>query len=137
MTSRHMKNRKLFYISIFVFIPLILFWGSASADQYLDTGTDKAVSNGSAKEQIHPVLYPVKLFRKYISPVDGNRCPMYPSCSKYCLEVSQKHGLLMGWIMSCDRLVRCGRDEIKLSPTVMVNDTRLSYDPVENNDFWW
>jgi len=114
-----------------------MLWGSASAEQYLGTVTNKAVPADSAQEQIHPVLYPIKFFRKYISPVDGNRCPMYPSCSKYCLEAAQKHGLLMGWVMSCDRLVRCGRDELKLSPTVLVNDAKLSYDPLTNNDFWW
>ena len=136
MTSRHIKNRKLFCVSVFIFITLVMLWGSASAEQYLETVTNKTVPAGSAREQIHPLLYPIKFFSKYISPVDGNRCPMYPSCSKYCLEAAQKHGLLMGWIMSCDRLVRCGRDEIKLSPTVMVKDTELSYDPVAKNDFW-
>lgn len=137
MTSRQMKNRKLFYISVFLFIALVMLWDSASAEQDLKTATNTVVPAGSAKEQIYPVLYPIKFFSKYISPVDGNRCPMYPSCSKYCLESAQKHGLLMGWIMSCDRLVRCGRDEIKLAPTVLVNDAKLSYDPLINNDFWW
>ena len=137
MTSRLMKNRKLFYIRVFIFITLVLFWDYAFAEQNSEIAKNKAVPTGSVKEQIHPVLYPIKFFRKYISPIDGNRCPMYPSCSKYCLEAAQKHGLLMGWIMSCDHLVRCGRDEVKLSPTVLVNDAKLSYDPLSNNDFWW
>jgi len=39
--------------------------------------------------------------------------------------------------MTCDRLMRCGRDELKLSPQVMVNGRWKCYDIVENNDFWW
>ena len=121
---------------IFLFV-FLMFWGSASAEQYLETATNTVATPRTVKEQIHPVLYPIKFFSKYISPIDGNRCPMYPSCSEYCLEAAQKHGLFMGWIMSCDRLIRCGRDELKLSPTVKVNDAKLSYDPVVSNDFWW
>lgn len=76
-------------------------------------------------------------YQEYISPVDGNRCPMHPSCSAYANEAFEKHGLLMGWIMTCDRLVRCGRDETKLSPTITLDSREYTYDPVDANDFWW
>ena len=62
---------------------------------------------------------------------------MYPSCSRYASRAFEKHGAIFGWIMTCDRLVRCGRDEVKLSPKVIVNKQELVYDPVEANDFWW
>jgi hypothetical protein len=39
--------------------------------------------------------------------------------------------------MTFDRLLRCGRDELRLSPAIVVNDELLCYDPLENNDFWW
>ncbi len=79
--------------------------------------------------------YPIFLYRKYISPVIGDRCPMYPSCSHYSTEAFKKHGPIMGIIMTCDRLMRCGRDETKLSPAVVVDGERYYFDPVENNDF--
>lgn len=79
----------------------------------------------------------VELHRKYISPIDGKNCPMYPSCSRYSLQCLNKHGLFVGWVMTCDRLLRCGRDELRLSPEIVVNDELLCYDPLENNDFWW
>ncbi len=79
----------------------------------------------------------VELFKKHISPIDGDRCPMYPSCSQYSLDAFNKHGLLMGWIMTCDRLLRCGRDEMTSAPRIMVNGRQRCYDSVENNDFWW
>lgn len=62
---------------------------------------------------------------------------MYPSCSEYALSAISKHGALIGWIMTIDRLMRCGRDEIYLSPEIMVNGQWKIYDTVEQNDFWW
>jgi hypothetical protein len=73
----------------------------------------------------------------HLSSVRAGACPMHPSCSSYSKQCFQKHGLFAGWLMSCDRLMRCGRDEMKLSPRVFVDGTWKYYDPVENNDFWW
>jgi hypothetical protein len=52
----------------------------------------------------------LSVYRKYISPIDGDRCPMYPSCSQYTKEVFARHGNLAGFIMTTDRLTRCGND---------------------------
>jgi hypothetical protein len=62
---------------------------------------------------------------------------MHPSDSEYSLQSFEKHGMIIGWIMTLDRLMRCGRDETKLSPRVLVNGKWRYYDPVEKNDFWW
>jgi uncharacterized protein len=84
-----------------------------------------------------PFLFPIHFYRKYISGADGDRCPMHPSCSTYSLEAIKKHGPLKGWIMTCDRLIRCGRDETKLGPPVIAGEKTRTNDPVKNNDFWW
>lgn len=89
----------------------------------------------SVKAEPEKLLF--KLYRDYISPADGDRCPMSPSCSGYGEQAVKKHGLFMGWIMACDRLIRCGRDEVQLSDTIESNGRRLTLDPVEANDFWW
>jgi putative membrane protein insertion efficiency factor len=82
-------------------------------------------------------LFPIHFYRKYISGADGNRCPMHPSCSTYSLEAIKKHGPLKGWVLTCDRLIRCGRDEIKLGPPIFAGEKTRTNDPVKNNDFWW
>ena len=79
----------------------------------------------------------IKFYQAHISGIDGNRCPMYPSCSQYCAQAIQKHGLGLGWIMACDRMLRCGRDEVRLAPHIRVNGRELLFDPVSANDFWW
>lgn len=52
----------------------------------------------------------VSFYQKAISPIDGNRCPMYPSCSHYMIQSLRKHHTLMATIMTVDRLNRCGHD---------------------------
>lgn len=84
----------------------------------------------------HPVPGALDFYKKHVSRVDGDRCPMYPSCSEYAAEAIRKHGLFMGWIMTTDRLMRCGRDELKRSPRIWVNGRERSHDPLTGNDFW-
>lgn len=79
----------------------------------------------------------IQFFQNHISSADGNRCPMTPSCSEYAARAIKKHGMVMGWVMACDRLVRCGRDEVGISPHIRINAQDYVYDPVSANDFWW
>jgi putative component of membrane protein insertase Oxa1/YidC/SpoIIIJ protein YidD len=76
-------------------------------------------------------------YRNVISPVDGDRCQMIPSCSAYTAEVVVQHGWFMGWIMGCDRLIRCGGDETHVAEITVRGDDRFYHDPVDANDFWW
>jgi putative component of membrane protein insertase Oxa1/YidC/SpoIIIJ protein YidD len=82
-------------------------------------------------------LLPINLFQRFVSPADGDRCPMYPSCSAYGKNAFTRHGPLMGWILTSDRLLRCGRDEVVQGAAVRNKDRVLTHDSVENNDFWW
>ena len=80
---------------------------------------------------------PVRFFQKYLSGADGDRCAMNPSCSAYCVEAIEKHGSIAGWIMCCDRLMRCGRDEVSIASPIWINGEKRCHDPVSANDFWW
>jgi uncharacterized protein len=104
----------------------------------LVAGTAFAQSEPTGKASSEPVTtLPIHYFQKYLSRVDGDRCPMTPSCSRYALQATQRHGAFWGWIMACDRLMRCGHDELKHSPPVRTRNGIRYRDPVENNDFWW
>ncbi len=84
-----------------------------------------------------PDPFLLQLYHNHISVVDGDRCSMHPTCSRYAAMSFEKHGLLIGWIMTCDRLVRCGRDTVNLAPVITIRGRNKAYDPVEANDFWW
>ena len=50
---------------------------------------------------------PIRLYQMTISPLLGQRCRFYPSCSQYALEAIEKHGAVRGGWMALARLVRC------------------------------
>jgi len=77
----------------------------------------------------------LNFFSKVISPVDGDRCPSYPTCAAYSKEAYQKHGALVGTLMTVDRLFH-EADEPRFSPTVEVHGVGRIYDPVSANEFW-
>jgi putative component of membrane protein insertase Oxa1/YidC/SpoIIIJ protein YidD len=73
----------------------------------------------------------------HCSAVRSGECPMYPSCSEYGKEAFDKHGFFIGGMIASDRLMRCGRDEVRLAPKIYVDGKLKFYDPLENNTFWW
>lgn len=72
-----------------------------------------------------------------LSGVRGSQCPMFPSCSEYMRVAIAKHGAAKGWVMGTERLMRCGREDLRQVKTVRVNGAVKIYDPLDHNDFWW
>jgi len=124
-----MSSNNILQIFIFGFIVLLL-----SPAVY---GDESQSPLSIAETDTGPMAYPLKFFRNTISRADGHRCPMHPSCSEYSAQAFQKHGFIIGWIMTSDRLLRCGRDEKKLSENIIIGDQVRTFDPLHNNDFWW
>ena len=119
------------------FLAVIICCVACAHENSLIIMENNSVSNSKADNPVNFFIYPVEFYRKYISTVAGSRCSMYPSCSKYSIDALKKHGPVVGYIMTCDRLMRCGRDEVRLSSPIWINGKRRCYDPVRNNDFWW
>lgn len=78
----------------------------------------------------------LRFYRKVISPVDGNRCSMAPTCSLYSHQAMQEHGVLMGVFLTADRLLHEG-DEIPRAPKIRERGEILYLDPLEANTYWW
>ncbi len=72
----------------------------------------------------------------HLRAIRRGECPMYPSCSEYSRQAIARFGFAKGWVMSMDRLMRCGRDEIRMAPKILVNGKLKYYDPIERNDLW-
>jgi putative component of membrane protein insertase Oxa1/YidC/SpoIIIJ protein YidD len=89
-----------------------------------------AAGSGAISQIIHFYQGPLN----HLDAVRYGGCPMAPHCSAYALIAIEKHGPLTGLMMTFDRLIRCGNDEVHLSPEVFVNGQRLVYDPVEANE---
>jgi uncharacterized protein len=102
-------------------------------------GTVRAAGSRSATEP-RPEGIVASIYRDrlgHLSAVRSGECPMHPSCSEYSIRSTEKHGYALGWIMTTDRLMRCGRSEASLAPKVMVNGKLKYFDPVDRNDSWW
>jgi putative membrane protein insertion efficiency factor len=53
------------------------------------------------------VLALLTVYRRVISPMLGQRCRYYPSCSAYALDAVQTHGVVRGGWLGLRRLGRC------------------------------
>jgi uncharacterized protein len=52
-------------------------------------------------------VLPIRLYQLLISPLLGQRCKYYPSCSEYAAQAIQRFGILRGLVLAGWRLLRC------------------------------
>lgn len=53
------------------------------------------------------VVLLVRVYRAVISPLYGDVCRYYPSCSQYALTAVQDRGVVVGGALAARRIVRC------------------------------
>ena len=52
-------------------------------------------------------IFPVKLYKKYISPHLGDNCRYWPTCSEYMMQAIEIHGVVKGPVLGIWRILRC------------------------------
>lgn len=52
-------------------------------------------------------IFPIKIYKRFISPCLPPRCRYYPSCSSYAIQAIEKHGVIKGIILGAWRILRC------------------------------
>jgi len=66
--------------------------------------------------------YLIRAYQLFLSPVLGNHCRFYPSCSQYAIDAVEHHGVRRGVWLAVRRLLRChpwhpgGFDPVPPSP---------------------
>ena len=53
------------------------------------------------------LIFIVKIYKRFISPLKPPCCKYYPTCSAYAVEALRKHGAVKGIILAAWRLLRC------------------------------
>jgi uncharacterized protein len=75
-------------------------------------------------------------WHRVLTRADGPRSVMYPTASGFLGQAVAKHGMLIGIMMTTDRLLH-EWDEQQRAPRIVKYGVSRAYDPVEANDFWW
>lgn len=81
------------------------------------------------------LLGSIRLFQKRISPIEGPRCRLFPTCSHYGYQAIREYGPLRGILMTGDRLLRCNPSRRPGSDYPLLPNGRL-YDPVSRNSLF-
>lgn len=52
-------------------------------------------------------VLPIRAYQLFLSPMTGDRCKYYPSCSEYAVQAISRFGILRGLVLAGWRLLRC------------------------------
>ena len=52
-------------------------------------------------------VLPIRVYQLAISPMLGEHCRYYPSCSEYAVQAVMRYGILRGLVLAGWRLLRC------------------------------
>ena len=53
------------------------------------------------------MLWLIRFYRKYLSPLKAPCCRFVPTCSAYALEAIEVHGALRGGFLALKRFLKC------------------------------
>ena len=65
------------------------------------------------------IIVTIKVYRYFVSPLLGNSCRYFPTCSEYSIEALKTFGFFKGLLISIKRILSChpwkdgGYDPIK------------------------
>ena len=49
----------------------------------------------------------IRVYKVCLSPILGQNCRFYPTCSSYSIEAIEMHGCIKGLVLSIKRICRC------------------------------
>ena len=70
------------------------------------------------------LIWPIRLYKRYLSPGLGHHCRFTPTCSEYAMEAIAVHGCIKGLALAVWRIARC-------NPLC-----KWGYDPVPEKGRW-
>ena len=56
---------------------------------------------------INAIIFLIKIYKYFFSPLLGNKCRFLPSCSDYFIECLNEHGFFKGFFFGLQRIIKC------------------------------
>ena len=56
---------------------------------------------------INAVIFLIKIYKYFFSPLLGNRCRFLPTCSDYLIECFNEYGFFKGGFYGLKRILKC------------------------------
>jgi hypothetical protein len=77
----------------------------------------------------------LSFYRHVISPVNGNQSGVAPVHSLYAVQAIQTHGVLLGTLLTTERLMH-EPSELPVTPRFVEGGRVFHYDPLLHNTYW-
>lgn len=55
----------------------------------------------------YPMIWIIKFYQMFISPILPQTCRFYPTCSTYFIQALEKYGFFKGSYLGIRRVLRC------------------------------
>jgi putative membrane protein insertion efficiency factor len=53
------------------------------------------------------LIFLIKIYKRFISPLKKPSCRFYPTCSQYAIEAISHYGAIKGSYMAVKRILKC------------------------------
>ncbi len=86
------------------------------------------------------MIFAIKAYRYFVSPMFGQHCRFHPTCSAYAIEAIERHGAVRGGWLATRRLLRCqpfsegGLDPVPVPAQRVSTATRANESSGVNSD---
>ena len=91
----------------------------------------------------HVMIWLIRQYQRFISPLKPPTCRFTPTCSAYAIEAFTKRGFFVGFILTVGRILRCnpfckaGYDPVPeegLVPTILRKNDKHTTNEEHNHD---
>src|SRR6188768_1473141 len=94
-----------------------------------DNGAPIRASTNETRPEVLAAAAALRVFQRFISPVDGPRCRLVPTCSEFARQAVRRFGLPVGIMLTTSRLMRDNASVERYYRRALIGGRIVLYDP--------